>query len=189
MSNIRSWQRLLDIVQIEGELQPISDSQLDAFEAKNQTKLPWSYREFCKVFGAGSLRARIWIHITTPDNPFIKRPESRGTMESMDVLNEEIWSTIFLDVDEYCPDPALIRQGLFFGSDIYTHHYFWNRQEITDKDRNEMGVWVIYREMKIYRLAESFESFVWDICLDRGIPDHGKLDYDPPIFEAAPNQN
>jgi hypothetical protein len=178
------WKRLLDRVRIEGQLRPVSDAQLDEFETKHQIKLPRSYREFCKVFGPGSLRGQICIHITVPET-VSEHVAAQATKQSIEILNKEIWSTIFLDLDDYCPDPALIRKGLFFGKDIYTHHYFWNPLDITDKANSEFGVYVIFREMKIHRLADTFESFIYDICLDKGIPNHGKLDEDPPIFEAA----
>jgi hypothetical protein len=180
------WKRLLERVRIDGQLDPVSDAQLDAFEIANKIKLPHSYREFCKTFGPGSLHGRIWIHIATPTRSTSRKHAiGRSAKVNIDVLNKEVWSTFLIDLDEYCDNPGLIRNGLFFGRDIYTHHYFWNKAESTDRKTNEMAIYVIYREMKIHRLADSFESFIYDICLDRGIPNHGKLDEDPPVFEAA----
>ncbi|WP_171468895.1 SMI1/KNR4 family protein [Frigoriglobus tundricola] len=185
MDHEKTWDRLLSLAKIEGQLRPVAEGQLDKFEIRRNIKLPQSYRWFCKKFGPGSIRGQIWINITAPEDPpasATPRPGGHG----IEALNEDIWSTVFLDVDVYCPDPKLIRNGLFFGSDIYTHHYFWNTNEVTDRANNELAVYVVFREWKVYRLADSFESFIYDICLGKGIPDHGKLDYDPPLFEAAP---
>jgi hypothetical protein len=186
MNTRRSLKKLLRTLRVEGRLSPVSDRQLATFESLNKIKLPASYRTFCKVFGPGCLRGRIEVHIAVPG---LKLSEDRNTgelvKESVEVLNKEIWSTRFIDLDEYCPNPNLVRKGLFFGRDIYTHHYFWNKSEVTDKQNNELGVYVIYREWAIHRLADSFESFIFNICLDKGIPNHSPLDEDPPTFEPA----
>lgn len=183
------WDRLLKVVKVTGRPEPLSEVQLTAFEAENKVNLPHSYREFCKVLGPGSLRGRIWVHISAPGVKVASEQSVADQMKvNIDVLNKEVWTRDFFELDEYCSNPALVRQGLLFGRDIYTHNYFWSKTEITDKRRNEMAVYVIYREMQIHRLADSFESFIYDICLDKGIPDQGKLDYDPPIFEAVSTQ-
>jgi hypothetical protein len=187
MKSGRSWKKLLDIVQVQGQLDPVSEKQLAAFEAANKIKLPRSYREFCKVFGPGDLQCRIWIHLTTPGRDTSAGRTVEGLWNvSTEVLNREIWSTSLFEVDEYCSQPELVRKGLFFARDIYTHLYFWKKDEITSKSMNELAVYVIYREWDIYRLADSFESFIFDICLDKGIPNQGKPDLDPPVFEPAP---
>jgi hypothetical protein len=178
MARKRSWKQLLDSVTVEGRIHPVSAKAIDRFEHAVEVGLPRSYCDFLGVFGPGKLNGRISIDITAPSQSTPSSSSSaRSATSSIETLNEDVWSTRFIDLDEYCADPALIRNGLFFGKDIYTHHYFWNRTEITDKARHEMAIYVIYREWTSYRLADSFESFIYDICFDKGIPDHGKLNH------------
>ncbi|MEK6234260.1 MAG: SMI1/KNR4 family protein, partial [Planctomycetales bacterium] len=133
MESERSWNWLLDNIAVEGEPAPTSDNMLNEYETLNSIKLPQSYRDYCKVFGSGRLTGKIAVQIMTPRNKSVEN--------SIEELNEDIWSRDFIDLDEYCPDPDLIRCGLFFGRDICTHLYFWNKEEPTGIGRNEMAVY------------------------------------------------
>jgi hypothetical protein len=160
----------------------VNDEALDAFEAEFKVRLPQSYRQFCKDVGPGELRGAIWVHIAAPGLPESKDDPGEAMKRNLELLNKEIWSIALLELDDYCPHPELVRSGIFFGRDLYTYHYFWNKAESTNSAASEMGIYLIDRQMRTCRVADTFESFIFDVCLGRGIPDHEKSDQEPPEF-------
>jgi hypothetical protein len=172
MKSKSRWKRLLDHLQIDGEITPVTDNHLDEFEATINIKLPLSYRDFCKVLGPGSLEARIRIEITAPGF-------------GIETMNTMIWSNDLRDLERMCSKPELVKRALFFGSDISTNNYFFHKEDITDVASNELSVYVIYRDWEVCHLAHSFESFIYDCCLINGIPHCHPLDTDPPVFHAG----
>jgi hypothetical protein len=186
MNSDRTWKDLLARTKVDGQLKPVTEKELKAFEKSMAIALPESYRDFCKVFGPGHLSAQVSIHLTAPGGAQSSSLDvGPSRKQNIEVLNQEIWTTSLMDVDEYCATPELPQNGLFFACDTYTHNYFWHKADPTDKRKNEMAIYVIFREFTIHRLADTFESFIFDVCLDRGLPDHGKLECDPPEFTPA----
>jgi hypothetical protein len=50
------------------------------------------------------------------------------------------------------------------------HVYFWDPKDCTNAHDFEYGVYVLYRDWGIARLADTFRDFITDICLNKGIP-------------------
>ena len=94
---------------------------------------------------------------------------------------------VLLELDDYCPNPALVRDGVFLAATFTRTITSGIRQKSRIRD-NEMGIYLIDRSMQTYRIADTFESFVFDVCLDKGIPDHEKSDQEPPEFWRSENR-
>lgn len=158
----RFWQRLLDELDVSGEVTPVPPERLDAFESGNDIKLPASYRDYCNVFGPGRLIGVISLKIVVPGE------RSWPWSAELSLFNEHFASVNPLEIDEYCSAPQLWRNALFFADDG-GNMFFWNKGEVTNSATNEMGVYLVERSMQIHRITDTFESFVFDNCLERSV--------------------
>lgn len=113
-----------------------------------------SYREYCTHIGPGRLQGKIAVQILCPTLLTKEQSIKTPSYESIETLNKEIWETYFIDLDEYCSNPDLIRRSLFLGYELSSHFYFWDKKELTERYNNEMAVYDIYREWAIHRLAD-----------------------------------
>ena len=177
----RSWSRLFNELDVSGDVTPVPPERLDAFESKNGIKLPASYREYCSVFGPGRLIGVISLKIVVPGE------QSWPWLAELSLFNEHMASVDPIEIDEYCSEPKLWRNGLFFGDDN-GNMFFWNKGEVTDNTTNEMGVYLVERSMQIHRITDTFESFVFGNCLEHSVINWSKSKKsDPAEYWAGVN--
>lgn len=151
---MNDWKSLLSKFEIrEGSIEPVQPRTLARYEKAKGLVLPKSYKEYCKTFGPGTF-------VTASDRQFCT-PAAASPWFNLDVLNQKIQS--MANVDEYAGDPKQFRRALYFGSDISTAFYFWDPQDVTDSKQNEFGVYVLYRDWSVTRLADTFWDLIYNI--------------------------
>lgn len=163
---------------VDGELQPASEEGLDRFEKIEGRRLPESYREYASVFGPGRLNAVIAVRIAAPGST------DWNWNVKLHNLNTELRALDDVE-DVHSVDVELWKHALFFGTD-HGDRYLWDTREITVEEEGEMAVWVILRNRRSYRLCDTFESFIRDVCMNAGVPENGQLDA-PFEFWAYPD--
>ena len=89
-------------------------------------------------------------------------------MAELTLLNRHLSELDPIELEEYCPDPTLWLNGIFFG-DCHGDLFMWNKNEITDTESHEMAIYIVLRDLEIHRLAVSFCSFVLDVCMQQGL--------------------
>ena len=178
MSN-QSWHQLLEQMTLSGTPVPVTGKHLDDFEVANDIKLPKAYRGYCQVFGPGRLNGVVSLKISVPGNP------AWNSDLDLLTLNRNCHRLDHAEIDEYCSDPPVWKNALFFGDDC-GHLYFWNKSEMSSDDSDCIPVYLAERDLTIHRVASSFASFVCEICLDRGILNWGKREGP---FEFWPGTN
>src|SRR5262249_53083897 len=146
-----------------GDLQPATAAELDQYETETTFKLPRSYREYCQLFGPGVLIRPHGFHIAVPGSA------SGGILTELRRFQAYSAEAQY-EAKAYCSDPGQIRRAVFFATDIGTYFYYWDPQEVTDPAASECAVYVITRGEEIHRLADTFFSFVHDVCLGTGVP-------------------
>jgi hypothetical protein len=171
------WKELLENIDVVGDIVPVAEHRLDVYEVGAKLRLPKTYREYCTVFGPGRLNGVISTRIAVPGE------RTWEWMAELELFNEHFLKLDSVELEEYCPDPQLWRNGIFFG-DNQGDLFLWNKSEVLDEQTHEMAIYVVLRDMETHRLADSFESFVFDVCLEHGTPGRGKLD-SPPSFLAG----
>jgi SMI1 / KNR4 family (SUKH-1) len=174
------WDGLKDRVTLIGdELRVVSDKELDAFESETGFKLPESYRQFCKVFGAGTL--------ARPDTFNIAVPGLTRTYPAFELRSFNLETRDFSrEYKVRCARPDLFERAWFFGDDIGTSYYFWDPQEVIDKHNAECAIYVMLRSWELLRIADTFWNFIVDVCLGTGIPGTKQTDAIEWVFEPAP---
>jgi hypothetical protein len=153
---INRWKAVLDKLEVTGKLKPVKEKALREYEETYQFLLPKSYRDFCKVFGAGFL--------TRPTNYEIQVP---GAKEFRYTLCPNVYGNPELEPDGWDPESFIrFKRGWVFASDIAPNVYFWDPHEHTLSQDNEYAIYGIeHEELKVERLAGTFWEFVNEICL------------------------
>lgn len=174
------WSDLFDSTEVHGNPSPVSEDSLDGFESAFEMGLPSSFRGYAEVFGPGRLSGVVSIKISVP------RDGRSGSQWHFDddlaELNRCYRGLDRLDVVEYCPDLELWDNGYFFASDS-GDRYLWDTRVVSPG--NEMPIYIVRRNWDVHFLAHTFESLVFDICLDRGVRGLGRMDL-PTTFWAGP---
>jgi hypothetical protein len=145
-----------------------SENDLDAAERALGLKLPRSYRSFVKRFGAGTLTLEVcpceW-QILAPGNPknrFNASLEERN--REYRAISPEQWALL-------SPEPDRAGRLIYFAdSPLSLNLYGWDRDDVTDPDGHEYGVYAFNSRSgleKLPRVAGSFPDFVLGYCLDR----------------------
>lgn len=152
------WKKLLKELEIEttmGAIAPVDKVVLDSCENDLGGKLPSSYRSFCSVFGAGEFAREFRIAV----------PGFEGESETYSLLGLQKLSHEGLEYDEYSPDPEQHARSVFFAVDILRSKYFLDPNDTTDASKNEYGVYVLFRDWEVRRIADNFWGFVTELCL------------------------
>ena len=143
-----------------------TDKTIAVFERESHVKLPESYKEFTKVFGAGELAE--YYRIAAPldiedDNDLVRQNRNAHGEPGEDLLGS------------YGPSEVTDRI-VIFGNTIGGEMFGWNTEEVTDEDRAEYAIFYLTRRGSMERIANTFEEFVQH-CLTQE-PD--KNGYVPP---------
>jgi hypothetical protein len=166
------WDDFPEAVEFTQDKRPMkrpSERDLDACEHSLGFMLPRSYRSFVKRFGAGHLLLdgcpgewELWA----PGNP---RNRFNSSLEAHNgpvlAADPDEWSRRFTD-----PRRAS-RLILFASSPLSLDDYGWDREDITDPDGPEYGIYS--RACKpiasepLPRVAGSFRDFIMGYCLGR----------------------
>lgn len=176
--NTDRWRELLDRISVDGEVRPVDESRLDAYEHTTGRLLPGSYRAYASVFGFGTIIGAASAKIAVPGSA------DWYWDEDLELLNEELRSHDG-ELKAFTNDAELWTNAVFFGTDS-GDRYLWDTRDVSSGSSGEMGVHIIFRDRRIFRLCDTFESFVFDICLNQGVPDTVKCD-DPAEFWAWPD--
>ncbi len=136
------------------------DSQLDRFEAEYEFKLPKSYREFVKLFGAGMLDGYFRIY----------SPAHGGRVETLDLAAElEEFRTDGLELfqGEFPKYRDFIARMIMFSSTINGETVVWDPTEVTNRRNCEYKIYVIPRDIgeEIEHLADTFRDYIEGWCL------------------------
>jgi len=162
----KDWKAVLGKFEIRGgNVSPLKPSKLNRYERTTGVKLPKSYRSYAQVFGPGYLTMPFYFCMCVPD--------AEAEEFDLEVLNENL-----KPLAERPDSPAIqfgcdmdqLKRAIFFATDIGTSRYFWDTRDTGKNADNEYGVYVIYRNYKIERLASTFWSFVNDVCIGSGVP-------------------
>ncbi len=136
------------------------DSQLDRFEAEYEFKLPKSYREFVKLFGAGILDGYFRIY----------SPAHGGTVETLDLVAE--WESMRENLDwlanETFPESSpLLSRAVPFSGTINGDIIVWDPAEKTNSRSHEYTIYIIPRDIgeEITKVADTFREYIEDCCL------------------------
>ena len=172
------WKQLLKTLKTDslmGELSPVDKAALDSFESTVGVKLPSSYRLFCSVFGAGEFARAVGIAA-----PGFQGKSTKYSLERLQSLAKED-----LEYEEYSPDPGQHARSVFFANDIVGSMYFFDPYDITDVSKNEYGVYRLFRDWEVQRIADDFWIFVTNMILGE---QHKKLfeDEEPPELIFRP---
>lgn len=150
----REWNRKRAAYEIrECSPTPVAVDSLDALESQIGFHLPQSYRDFCRVFGGGELAE--CYNILIPD----------ALSDVYDIVKANAGLHDGREFDEYSPDPDQYQRACFFAQDISGGGYFWDPYDVTDELRNELGIFVVFRDWETKRLADTFEEFIIDVCV------------------------
>lgn len=69
-------------------------------------------------------------------------------------------------------DTDQCRRAVFFARDVCTSWFFWDPSDVTDSQNHEYGIYILHREGRIYKLADTFWNFIKDVCLGTCIPEY-----------------
>jgi hypothetical protein len=161
------WEVVLDSVEIrDGAVRPVSKADVTRHKKRSELLLPDSYYGYCQVFGPGEL---------TNWNYAICIPDAKSKYFGIEQFNTFTrqssaprgWHP---DVNQRQANAAQCRRAKFFASDICTSWFFWDPIDVTNREENEFGIYIIHREGYIARVADSFGEFIKDKCLGPGIP-------------------
>lgn len=156
---VKQWQELLEELETQGRKSHfVDDIVLDDFETQSGFKLPITYRNFCNVFGSGTLCDLFEVAV----------PGYTGKrVSSFDLLQLHKWAReARVEYDEYCPNVCQFERAFFFARDIISGiHVFWDLEEIIDLETYEYCIYCLHRDWEIVRLADNFWQFAVDVCL------------------------
>jgi hypothetical protein len=135
---------------------------LDQFEMSHGMKLPETYREFAKLFGAGELGEyyRIAVPLCVADDYGLQE-YNQGWQKAM-----KIW-------EDSVPRESVPRM-LFFAGTIGGESYAWDTGDCRDPVSCEHAIYLLPRDGPAVIVAESFLSFVQQ-CVAGTAPGIGKL--------------
>ncbi len=154
------WKDLYNKLEIDhpaGKRLPLSDDNvLDQAEGSLGCRLPQSYREFCKVFGAGELGGYYRVAIPLPfEHDFeLLRFNVNAHGEEDDCL----W-------EGYFPDDDMIKRVVFFAETIGGEMFAWDTDNLQDSAMNEYAIYFFHRKPRCEVVARSFSEFVASVCL------------------------
>lgn len=161
-----AWKTLLAKFEIRrGSVSPVQQSELKRYEKKTGFRLPQSYQGYCQVFGPG--------YLTMPSYYCICVPNAEAEEFNLDVLNTNNKPMVERPdspVIRYVSDMEQLRRAVFFATDIGTSRFFWDPNDVGNEKDHEYGIYVLYRNYKVERLATTFWSFINDVCLGTGLP-------------------
>ncbi len=149
---------------------PSSDADLDAFEEHAGIKLPVSYREFAKIFGACAMMGGIMGHT---EFMFAAPRRKKGPRQLFNLFTfaEDMHEAVEDDTKPIggkvpASDPAQSLRMVFFCSDGGDGRFGWDPEDVSDAANHEYAVYVRYSCSEPYgRLASSFEEFVLSYCM------------------------
>jgi len=153
----------------KGRFRPSSDADLDAFEEHAGIKLPVSYREFAKIFGACAMMGGMMGHT---EFMFAAPRRKKGPRQRYNLffLAERLHGLVEADTKPIggkvrASDPAQSLRMVFFCSDGGDGRFGWDPEDVSDAVNHEYAVYVRYSCGDPYtRLASSFEEFVLSYC-------------------------
>lgn len=159
---IKEWKSILAKLEIEGGApNPVNKLVLVKYENEAGLVLPKSYKEYCQTFGPG--------HIAPPWNYRIHTPQASSPGFNIDVLNKSVKRMVLA---ASAPDPKQFNRAVYFASDSATSDFFWDPEDVTSKRDGECGIYVMYRDLRVERLCDTFWTFITDICLGAGVPSY-----------------
>ncbi len=177
-SGIGEWNGLFKQFDVTGDVRTATTSDLDDYETDTRFVLPSGYRIFCRVIGAGRLAKPISYDIAVPG------PQASGDRDELRALNAKV-NRNWQKLKNSCLDLGRFESARFFGTDTKGSHYFWDPRDICDSHGSEYGIYILYPDGKVQRLASSFWAFINDVCLGTGIPGYENPDLIEWVFEPA----
>ncbi|WP_417385197.1 SMI1/KNR4 family protein [Gimesia sp.] len=153
------WKHLLERLQIDSDrndIKPVDQLSLSKFESTSGLKLPFSFRSYCRVFGAGQIGNL--FNIAVPGY-------SGGSLTySVEYLSKSQIDLAY-QFAELGVDAAQIKRSIFFSLDIIGSNHFFDPLEITNSIKNEYAVFTLFRSCEVQRSAENFQEFLTEYCL------------------------
>jgi hypothetical protein len=168
---MEKWRSLLSQIKFTGTEYPtFTDAEIEAFEQKTGISLPQDYKDFCKVFGAGSFGTEYQgeeYHIYSLDQDFSEErlgfllEHWQGELEHSLEMISEYNSKSVLEPSAIENLIELLRQAFTFGG--YLGLYFvW--------DLNSYDIWIVSIDyLDSYNLGSDFFEFVHDFCLGKSL--------------------
>ena len=155
---IEKWQNLLAQLEIlENKGWGIwSEERLLAFEAKTGIILPAGYKEFCQIFGNGTLGD--YMGISYPN-----LQESNGITASL----KDSLDIVAGKVSNLAEIQKTLDSAFFFADNSNAHLVFWDLRTYSESDRS-YDIYITYLdcfEGEFYQIGRDFFEFVRDFCL------------------------
>jgi hypothetical protein len=169
MSTSNSWQDLIQDLNLkfigdESRRGICTDEQLSAFEQERSIILPNDYKEFCKIFGTGSVGD--WLLIFCPGYDRLISGQEDLLLTSNYIRRSP---SDALDVDQQ--KIGLLENGFVFGDDSGSRLLVWDLRSYSEQDFSYDIYWVLWDspdseilEEDIKLVGRSFFDFVRTVC-------------------------
>jgi hypothetical protein len=151
------------------------DTAMSDYEARAGFRLPATYREFLHRFGPGELAGYFRISGPIP-------ARLRGQVaEAFDI---DAQRAMLDDPEGYWAEavaPTLTRRLVLFAETVGGDWLFWDIDDVRDSARAEYGVYGFSRgdRHRGELVANSFATFITDVCLGRGFPVYPRHPWEP----------
>lgn len=161
------WKSLYETIEVRTEpdctIAPKpTEQQLDQFELVADFKLPKSYRDFIRVFGAGELACEYKIMAPGYLNPTGSQGVPVYDLQSFNDSTKNQFDTTFLS---FFSDPEKIQRLVYFCATGTGNIIGWDPQDIREARQYDYGIYELGRSETLEFLADSFRAFIEEVCL------------------------
>jgi hypothetical protein len=148
-----------------------TDVEYNEFEKATGFRLPKSYKEFAKVFGAGELGN--YYSIRAPGcavegaTSFNRQADLAFFNKSLREKDDQLWYAFVKE--QYRGDADRISRLVCFADNATSELIAWDPEDVRDKAGPEYGIYIIIREEDHSKLlATSFPLFIEEVCFGIG---------------------
>lgn len=156
-----------------------TNEQLDDLENIISFKLPTSFREFAKIFGAGELGGTFRIGACG-----YPKPKRHWPANIIDINHQCHTSDAHLK-DERNAHLTVLSSMIYFCTTTDGTAIAWSPNEVTDNHAKEYKIYVRMRDDSFHLLSTQFDTFIHDICLGGGY-DRKMIEFGYVVEEPTP---
>lgn len=167
---LQLWESLRDSMTFLVNYEPVDRGEADAlsvgkseiewinaFEVLRKFLLPLSYREYCRVFGPGTLAG--FFTITAPmDGRY-------GVFTDLDEFDRWIPRKDMCSDDFSRSDSDRLDRLLYFCTSVGGDCFGWDPADPQNETHHEYGIYWVPRGSPPQRVATTFQEFIEECCL------------------------